>query len=344
MNEIIKRPSPDERAVHRYELGERHDEKPRVYFAMAPTNGERQRILYRRVGSRNRLYSFHTATAQKSHLRSFIEELEACRKMGFHLFLDSGAFSLAKEHTLGTGKVFKGDYERMAKAGSDIDAYTEAYVKFCDEEGWRFDVYANLDYVQRSAVVWDMQEKLQSLGLHPIPTIHGDDGLHWVERYIDSGHTYLGVSAGARRGSYAAIFPYLDAVFELAAKHGTKLHGYAMTSPKVIVQYPWYSVDSSTFLKTAINAQVFAPRPDKGYNRLHIRSVTGRVYDWLDELMAEKGFDWPIMTRTDETSLGPAYMERLCWNMYVLDNLSEFGMSRESFPRTEGGTLLGDLA
>ena len=345
MNEIIQRPlAGAARGKHRYGKGERATGKTRIYYAMAPTNGERQRVLLMRTGSACRLYSYHTARTQKRNFDSFFEELETCRELGYHLFLDSGAYSLQRDFRAGSGLVYNGDYEKLAGAGADIVDFKRAYKRFVRNEGWRFDVYANLDYVQVSQTVWDIQIEMEREGLTPIPTIHGDDGFEWVHRYIDAGHDYLGVSAGARRGSYGAIRPYLDAVFEIAESRGVKLHGYAMTSPKVIVQYPWYSVDSATCLKAARCAQIFAPRPDKGFNRLAASRASREENAWLAEMMLERDFDFPIMCRYESEMLGPAYMERLCWNMYVMENLDIINLSPSDCRAARAGGLLGGLA
>ena len=317
-------------------------ERPRLYMVMNFTRGERQRLLFARTGCRNRLYSYYKIGVEIKNPKPVLEELDTCRELGFNLFLDSGAHTLQQKYRRGTGKTSHKDYGTIEGYEDELREYKAGYIAFVREHGHRFDVYANLDYVEHSPTVWDLQKELEGEGIAPIPTIHGDSGLDWMYRYIDAGYNYLGIGAGPRWGSKSKTLKYLDAVFEIGEKTGAFLHGYGMTAPEYIYRYPWYSVDSSTWLKMAANGWVLVITPAGKLDRVRATADAAGAKSWVRRLMAARDFDYDLMRMRDHHQVGAAYMERSSWNMWMMHHLPQLGISYDGGAQRKWSSFLGD--
>ena len=342
---IIHPPTdPAQRALHRYAKGERIPDgsSPRIYLVMNWTRPERQNVLLARSGGNTRLYSYYIIGTEIKDRRPIFAELERCRTLGMHVFLDSGAHSFQNRYRTGGGLVRDGDYEQLKDFTEERETFKQSYIDFCKEEGWRFDLYANFDWIEHSPTVWQLQKELESHGLAPLPSVHGDSGEEWMHRYIDAGYDYLGIGAGHRWGSKTKTRVFLDRVHEIAAKRGVKLHGYGMTSPEHMIHYPWYSLDSSTWLKMSITGWVLVPLLQReGFERVRATRMLEKKYPWVENLMRERGFDISIMQRTDKASAGMAYCERACWNMWMFTHLKNWGLGYD--PNAQAWpSLLGD--
>ena len=319
------------------------EERPRIYMVMNFTRGERQRLLKARTGCINRLYSYYKIGVEIKNPEPVFEELDTCRELGFNLFLDSGAHTFQNRTRAGSGTIGKNDYALLDNIEEEREQYKQEYIAFCREHGHRFDVYANFDYVEHSPTVWELQEELEGQGIAPIPTVHGDSGLEWMHRYIDKGYTYLGIGAGHRWGSKTKVLKYLDAVFDIAAKTGTHLHGYGMTAPEQIARYPWYSVDSSTWLKMAANGWVLIVYDNGKMDRVRATFTEPGAMPWVAKFMAERDFDFELMKIRERDRTGAAYMERSAWNMWMMSHLDEFDIKYDDGASRKGWTgFLGD--
>ena len=113
-----------------------------------------------------------------------------------------------------------------------------------------FDFYVNLDYEYNCPEIRRVLLDLYGLRIQPVPVYHGDRDISWLQRYIDDGHKLIGISTCNRTKGGKAKLYYYDSCFNLAAKHSIALHGFAQTGVEMF-QYPWYSVDSSSWLKAA---------------------------------------------------------------------------------------------
>lgn len=65
----------------------------------------------------------------------------------------------------------------------------------------------------------------------------------WATRRIEIG--------GMVGSSNSKLYPFLDQVFNITTKHNTKLHGFGIGSAVTMFKYPWFCVDSTTWLAIA---------------------------------------------------------------------------------------------
>lgn len=145
------------------------------------------------------------------------------------VLLDSSAFSVS------TGR-----------AKIDVKEYGEYLLKNKD----LYNIYANLDVIGDAEETQKNQDYLESLGLNPLPTFHFGSDYKVFEELIEK-YDYIGLGGLVplvRRKD--VLFAHLDKCFSIIMKKKPKLktHGWGMTGQDVVMRYPFYSVDSTTWL------------------------------------------------------------------------------------------------
>ncbi len=173
----------------------------------------------------------------------------------FRFFLDSGAYSAWSKGAI-----------------IDIDEYC-AFIKANIEH---IEVYASLDAIPGEAgriateteraeaaeKSWANYLYMVGEGLDPLPVYHYGEDPRYLKRMLDYGCNYIGIG-GLVGVSGTLRRAWLDRVFDLITnKDGMPLvrtHGFGMTSIPLIFRYPWYSVDSTTWIKITATGAVYLP-------------------------------------------------------------------------------------
>lgn len=201
------------------------------------------------VGVRKRLLSWHANSADD------IDQYVKAQAEGRESFgiVDSGAFTVWNK-----GGVIKvADYGRKlvellphfdvaanldvipGKKGMAAADYTPAITEQAALAGWKN--YMNLSFM------------LKSHGINPdriMPIYHQGESMDWLKRMVDHGATYIGISpsndyaTSQRQHWLDDVFDYLRSLPQIP-----KTHGYAVTSPVLMKQYPWMSVDSASWVQ-----------------------------------------------------------------------------------------------
>jgi hypothetical protein len=149
-----------------------------------------------------------------------------------------------------------GAYSAWTK-GTEINF--DEYIAFIKRFGHFFDVVVNLDVIpgfggQRehcpeaiehaAARSYENLQRMRDAGINAIPVYHQDDGAHWLERLLDDGERFIGLSAWKRQHQ-GDIIAFLDACFDVITKADRpliKTHGFGATAPVICHRYPWWSV------------------------------------------------------------------------------------------------------
>lgn len=160
---------------------------------------------------------------------------ELIRRNGHKLFMDSGAFSM---FTLGI-KVDLDKYGRYLISGQDY-----------------IEVASNVDAIGAGLEKesYDNQKYLESLRL-PVrvcPVHHARDRDEWLVKYLDEGYDYIFLG-GMVPETTPYLIDWLDHIWDkyLALPDGTariKVHGFGLTTFELMERYPWYSVDSTSWV------------------------------------------------------------------------------------------------
>jgi len=211
-----------------------------------------------------------------------------------NLFLDSGAFSAYTQ-------------------GTTVDL--NEYIEFIKEHENIIDVYANLDVIGDAEATWINQRKMEKAGLHPLPVYHLDDSQEYLHRYLDK-YEYIGLGGMARGVVTNTRTKFLDRCFHTICDTKdrlpkVKVHGFGLTSLRLMMRYPWYSVDSTSWVVTGRVGSVFIPKrrngryiydedswkivvstksPDKKEAGKHISTLTPGEKKILCSYIEEKGY------------------------------------------------------
>lgn len=184
----------------------------------------------------------------------------------FRFFLDSGAFSA---------------WSRGAVI--DLDEYCEFIRANID----RIDVYASLDVIpgkpgkpattkerdEAADQSWANFQYMVNEGLDPLPVYHYGEHTRHLDRILGAGVDYVGigglvgVSGPMRRAWLDRIF---DRLTDAGGRPLVKTHGFGMTSVPLIFRYPWYSVDSATWIQITASGSIYVPPYRDGQFRFDV--------------------------------------------------------------------------
>lgn len=204
------------------------------------------------------------------------------------LSLDSGAFSFYKRdfmkiederrHLNLAIRRRTSDYSRYAKSPTFV-RYLDAYAEYLSEFGEDYLFYVGLDVIGSAQYTYDAVRYLESCGLSPVPVFHYGEDLSWLRKYADN-YEYIGLGGMGGKVTKKLFIPFGDRCFRYFSNDAyvpsVKVHGFAVTSYDLLLRYPWYSVDSSTWTALARNGGIYVPTPDgKGFTYikkpLHVR-------------------------------------------------------------------------
>ncbi len=159
------------------------------------------------------------------------------------LFLDSGAFSAFTQ-------------------GVEIDI--DEYIKFIKQHEDYLETYAVLDVIGDPIATYKNQKYMEKKGVMPLPCFHYGEDPKWLKKYLDEGHEYIALG-GMVPISTGDLRVWLDAIFSKylcddSGKAIVKVHGFGLTSLPLMVRYPWYSVDSTSWVVASRMGYVYIPR------------------------------------------------------------------------------------
>lgn len=236
------------------------------------------------------------------------------RSDGRTIFLDSGAFS-------------------MFTQGIPVDL--EAYAQFIKDNSDIIHVASNLDHIGRNGEqnTWDNQKALEKMGVVIQPVHHARDDDEWLLKYMAEGYDYIFLG-GMVPESTPYLLNWLDRVWGkyLTHKDGTpkiKVHGFGLTVLSLMERYPWYSVDSTSWVLTGRFGSIFLRLRSGKVAKLTISDQSPKMkdinahYDTLppaikeevDSLFEEKGFT--------AQELREIYWKRDLWNIAFFKELCD---------------------
>lgn len=180
------------------------------------------------------------------------------------LLLDSGAYSAKTQN------------KKL-----DIDEYIE-YIQE------RSDVlpphtYFNLDVIGNGPKSYENFLYMRMQGLKPIPVWHAETELEFLGHYLHLSK-YIAIGAISTMSNERTIHS-LDDIWRdyLTDKDGypvCKVHGFGLTSILIMTRYPWYSVDSTSWVQFGRYGVILIPRTRGGvwvYNENpHIVTVSSK--------------------------------------------------------------------
>lgn len=173
----------------------------------------------------------------------------------FRFFLDSGAYSAWSRGT----KIDLDEYVAFIKANIEL---LEVYACLDAIPGAPGRSATPAERIEAAECSWQNYLYMVDEGLDPLPVFHYGEDFKYLERILDYGCDYVGIGGlvgipGPMRRAW------LDRLFtRLTDKDGlpiVKTHGFGMTAVPLIFRYPWYSIDSTTWIQITSNGCVYLP-------------------------------------------------------------------------------------
>lgn len=146
-----------------------------------------------------------------------------------------------------------------------FDMPMDDYIAYCKRHKDQVAIYVNLDCIpgenghmdhSQAAIEKSAQKSYENLqimkaaGLSPIPVFHQGERFHWLEKMLEDGETYIGISPYLR-SHQNEIINWADQCFtRITDSKGNpliKTHGFGVTACNLCIRYPWTSVDSTSW-------------------------------------------------------------------------------------------------
>ena len=223
------------------------------------------------------------------------------------VFLDSGAFSA---HSLGVS--------------INLDDYCEYIYKNWDiirmEDG--LPMASVLDGIGNAQLTWENQRDMERNGTPPLPCFHFGEDERYLAWYAER-YPYITIGGMVRKG-VSDLIQWLDRIWRkggpLADEHGRprlKVHAFGITTERIMERYPWYSVDSSSWIQAASFGSIYTAE----HGPIAISSKSPSRHDWgrhmttLSELERKRVTELLHADGFDPERLAEVYQSRAAYNM-----------------------------
>jgi len=245
-----------------------------------------------------------------------------------NLFLDSGAYSARSK-------------------GVTIDI--QKYISFIKKNKDSIRVYANLDVINDPEATMVNQKIMEDAGLTPLPCYHYGEDIKYLEYYL-SNYSYIaigGVAGGLK--TTAKIIGWLDPLFlhYICDEQGlpkVKVHGFGMTSFSLMSRYPWYSVDSTSWIQFSAYGVVLVPAFRQGVydyqsppwrifvsfdspfmkdSGSHFETFSNDQQEVIRHYVKEKNIEWGDLEAT-VPGISNNYKERTKLNIIYYKDIAKF--------------------
>lgn len=241
------------------------------------------------------LMSYHSFTKTDSRREEFFQETDQVIR---ELILDSGAFSAFTK---------------------GIEIPIDEYANFLDRYGNHFIRYANLDSIGDPAKTMENQMELERMGFSPLPVFHQGSDFKILEEMAER-YDYIGLGGMVKKSAKRSdLIEWLDRCFYLT-RGRVKFHGFGMTSYPLMLRYPFYSIDSTTWLTGSSFTDVYRFVNGK---LVSLRVGRGEISHW-NSLYADTDGDRKWKERNTHNAAQFAKAEK-----FITDAWKERGISWE---------------
>lgn len=184
---------------------------------------------------RDRLYSYFYEGLKTD---AITPKLREAFRVNQCVLLDSGAFSAFN---------------------SKVQIPLERFASFCVKHQQNFHLIASLDVIGDAVASMENYERLRDAGATVFPTFHYGEPTEFLEK-MKRMSDVIGIGGVAQLGGGKKLLNWMDTVWsrlvDSSGKPTHRVHGFAVTAPSLITRFPWYSVDSMSWLFSASNGSV----------------------------------------------------------------------------------------
>lgn len=230
------------------------------------------------------------------------------------LFVDSGAPSIYNQfirmHKEGS---YMGSFLSDRKnddfswiQSEEFQTYRRNYAVFLKKHLQYIDFYANFDVIGNAEATWENQQYYESKGLKPIPVWHFGTDQKWLEMYLEKGYDYIAIG-GMIPNPPSILLPALDSIWNnlLVDSKGmpkVRVHGFAVTSTTLIARYPWFSCDSSSWVKFGQYGVICMP-PKKGGKYDYTRTAHNIFVSTRSPSQELKGKHYATLSKAEQSEI-----------------------------------------
>ncbi len=216
------------------------------------------------------------------------------RSTGLRIFLDSGAFSAYTQ----------GITVDVRQYCSYIHDYKDILETVELENGTVLLLASVLDAIGDPTGTWYNQKRMEDMGVRALPCYHYGEPPE-VLQYYAANYEYITIG-GMVPISTPQLKIWLDGVWGkyLTNPDGTpkvKVHGFGLTSVQLMARYPWFSVDSSSWVQSGGIGNIFLPQfgmiavsefsPNRKEPGKHIDNMPEPQQQALLRIVESMGFD-----------------------------------------------------
>ncbi len=260
-----------------------------------------------RSSVRNYLESYHYINKPK-----YVADI---RREGKKVFLDSGAFSAFTK-------------------GIDVDL--PAYCRYIQENA---DIIENIDGSVCASVLdsigsaegtYKNQMAMEKLGVRPLPCFHYGEDEKCLAWYVKNySHITIG---GMVPISTPQLRIWLDRIWDRYLTDGAgrprlNVHGFGLTTISLMKNYPWYSVDSSSWVQTAANGGILYTQNWKAMaisDSSPARRVANQHYSTFSPVHQNAILSYLTKEGYDIDRLQTEYLSRWAYNCNAYTILEDF--------------------
>ena len=235
------------------------------------------------------------------------------RENGDKVFLDSGAFSA---FSLGV-QVDLPAYCRWIQQNVDIVRVEDNSL-----------MASVLDGIGDPLQTYRNQLSMEELGVRPLPCFHYGEDERYLEYYM-ANYEYITIG-GMVPISTPQLFHWLDRIWNKylcdgSGKARIKVHGFGLTSVPLMQEYPWYSVDSSSWVQIGAHGNVIMDGKTMGFSsQSPSRKVSGAHIDSIAPIMREA-----IETKLRQMGYDPQRLRDIQYSRWAFNAEQFAGMGRE---------------
>lgn len=240
-------------------------------------------------------------------------QTEKIRQAGKRVFLDSGAYSA---YTKGVDVDIRAYCEYVHRNEDIIETVDGALCA------------SVLDGIGDPLKTYQNQLLMESYGVRPLPCFHYGEDERYLQWYM-ARYDYITIG-GMVPISTPQLIHWLDRLWEeyLCDRSGNpkvRVHGFGLTSLPLMKRYPWYSVDSSTWVQWGSNGMILIPgvgqinissqSSSRKIEGQHLNTFTPPQRAVIIEAIAKLGFD--------HERLADNYASRWAFNCWAFPNEGE---------------------
>lgn len=229
------------------------------------------------------------------------------RVEGVKIFLDSGAFS-AKTQGVTIDLI---DYVDYLRRNHDIIEVVDGIPMF-----------SVLDAIGDPLQTYRNQTAMEQLGCKPLPCFHYGEDIRWLEHYM-SKYDYITIGGMVPIETKQLLY-WLDWLWDKYLCDGSgrariRVHGFGITRLVLMERYPWFSVDSSSWVQSSANGAIMVPKfgnvfisqnsPSAKYAGRHIDTIPEFQKQALIKEIEKGGFTYD--------RLRDSYLARWTYNLWA---------------------------